>query len=157
MLVIADLDDTLIEGYVQPRQPFARVAVMQGRVELLARLRAEGHTIGLATNQGGVAFGYSSEAEVEAKLACALVALGLPSDTFVAVCYADPRSPNPRYQTGHERRKPSGAMLREAMVAHPAAAAAGVVYVGDRNEDAAAAADAGVPFAWADAFFHEEV
>jgi phosphoglycolate phosphatase-like HAD superfamily hydrolase len=46
-------------------------------------------------------------------------------------------------------------MIREAIADHPEASAQGVLMVGDRPEDEAAAADAGVPFQWAHAFFDE--
>jgi D-glycero-D-manno-heptose 1,7-bisphosphate phosphatase len=155
MLHIFDLDGTLIESYMNPKRPFKRVAALPGRVDVLATLRQHGHTIAIATNQGGVAFGYNTEAEVQDKLMRARAALGLPPDTFVAVCYSDPRSSNPAYNQPMDcaRRKPSGAMLREAMAAHPAAAHEGVLYVGDRPEDAQAAQNTGVPFQWEYEFF----
>lgn len=155
MLYIFDLDNTLIEGYIDPKQPFARVAPLPRRIEVLTNLRQQGHIIAIATNQGGVAFGYNTEADVQAKLSRALAALGLAPDTFVAVCYSDRRSRNPAYNQPADcaRRKPSGAMLREAIVAAPEASARGVLYVGDRPEDEQAAQNAGVPFQWEHEFF----
>jgi len=155
MLHIFDLDGTLIESYINPKRPFARVAALPRRVEVLASLRQHGHTIAIATNQGGVAFGYNTEVEVQDKLSRALNALGLEPDMFVAVCYSDRRSRDPAYNQAADcaRRKPSGAMLREAMAARPDAAREGVLYVGDRSEDEQAAQDAGVPFQWEREFF----
>jgi D-glycero-D-manno-heptose 1,7-bisphosphate phosphatase len=154
-LYIFDLDGTLIEGYINPPQPFERVEPLPQRAAKLAALRADGHIIAIATNQGGVAFGYNSEKDVRAKFARALEALGLPDNTHIAFCFSDARSKDARYNKPEDvaRRKPSGAMLREIMAAFPDAAAKGVFYVGDRPEDQAAAADAGVPFMWAADFF----
>ena len=155
MLYIFDLDGTLIESYMNPKRPFARVAVLPRRIEVLGDLRRQGHKIAIATNQGGVAFGYNTETEVQDKISRALKALGLEDDTFVAVCYSDRRARNPAYNrpADYARRKPSGAMLREAMAAWPEATQQGVLYVGDRPDDESAAQDAGVPFEWEREFF----
>ena len=77
-----------------------------------------------------------------------LAALDLPPDTPVAVSYGHPHAGLRRYRDPAlvARRKPSGAMLRELAAVHPAAAAAGVHYVGDCDDDRAAAADAGAAF-----------
>lgn len=76
----------------------------------------------------------------------------LAGQLAVHVCYADGRARDPRYRQGAERRKPSGAMIREAAQSWPDGAE-GIVYVGDRPEDEAAARDAGVRFRWAEEFF----
>ena len=130
-----------------PDRAYDRWRPLPGRAARLAALRAAGHTVGIVTDQAGVAFGHVSEAQVAAKIAAVLAALGLPPDTPVAVSYGHPHAGLRRYRDPAlvARRKPSGAMLREAAV-HPAAAAAGVHYVGDRDDDRAAAADAGAAF-----------
>ncbi|HUS17518.1 MAG TPA: HAD-IIIA family hydrolase [Chloroflexia bacterium] len=156
MLKLFDLDGTLITSYMDnPDRAYDRWHVLPGRVARLAAERAAGHQVGIVTNQGGVAFGHVREQHATAKIAAVLQALQLPADTPVAVCYADPRSKNPRYTAPAQvaRRKPSGAMIRELVAAYPEAAADGVLFVGDRPEDAAAAMHAGVAFVWADAYF----
>lgn len=156
MLAIFDLDDTLISGYMdEPDQAYDRWHVLPGRGERLAELLATGHTIGIVTNQGGVALGYMPEEQAYAKIAQALDTLGLPADTTVAMCFGHPESQDPRYNAPEvvARRKPSGTMIREIIAAHPTAAASGVIYVGDRPEDHAAAANAGVPFIHAEQYF----
>lgn len=160
MLHLFDFDGTLVEGYLdRADKDYHVVEVLPGRPERLARLLAAGHTIGIVTNQGGVAWGFVTEADWERKIAAALVALGLPAATPVAVCFADARAKDPRYTdpAACARRKPSGAMIRELVAAHPAAATDGVRFVGDRPEDERAARDAGAPFAWAHEFFGEAV
>jgi D-glycero-D-manno-heptose 1,7-bisphosphate phosphatase len=156
MLYLFDLDGTLISSYMDaPDRAYDRWRVLPGRVARLAELQAAGHTVGIVTNQAGVAFGHVSEARVEAKIAAVLAALGLPPDTPVAVSYGHPHARVRRYRDPAlvARRKPSGAMLRELAAAHSAAAAGGVHYVGDRDEDRAAATDAGAAFTPAEAFF----
>jgi len=56
--------------------------------------------------------------------------------------------------TSTARRKPSGAMIREAMARYVYSASE-TLYVGDRPEDEAAARNAGVGFQWADDFFKD--
>lgn len=154
MLYLFDLDDTLIEGYVK-QHPYSRVEVLPGRIERIATLRADGHIIGIITNQGGIAFGYNTEDDARTKFGQALKKLGLLADTQIAVCYSDSRSKDGRYNTPADvaRRKPSGAMIRELTAANSEQATQGVLFVGDRPEDEAAATDAGVPFQWAHEFF----
>jgi D-glycero-D-manno-heptose 1,7-bisphosphate phosphatase len=156
MLVIFDLDGTLISSYMdEPDQDYGRWHVLPGRRERLAELLTTGHTVGIVTNQGGVGLGYTPEEQAHAKIAQALDTLGLPPDTTIAVCFGHVESQDPRYNHPEvvARRKPSGIMIREVIAAQPTAAAAGVIYVGDRPEDQAAANDAGVPFIHAAQYF----
>jgi D-glycero-D-manno-heptose 1,7-bisphosphate phosphatase len=157
MLYIFDLDDTLIEGYVK-KQPYNCVIVLENRKERLAGLMEEGHEIAIVTNQGGIGFGFNTEAEYHLKIAQALDDLGLSHDTSVAVCFSHPQSQNRVYNRPEDytRRKPSGAMIKEVMRANEYAARRGVLYVGDRPEDSAAADDAGVQFAWTWDFFGDK-
>lgn len=178
MLYLFDLDGTLISSYMDnPDKDFHTWQLLPGRQKKIAQLRHLGHDIGVITNQGGVAFSLTTEQDVITKLGRAAMALGYASiwlhdggtpmragwdepALFCFVCYSDPRATDARRRKPSDvvRRKPSGAMIREAM------ADAGlsdddaddrreVLYVGDRPEDAAAARDAGVPFKWAEEFF----
>lgn len=156
MLYIFDLDGTLISSYMRnPGRVYNEWHVLPGRQERLAALLQEGHIVGIATNQAGVAFGYVTEAQVEAKIAAALIALGLPQDTPYQACYGHERGRLTEYRGEARRicRKPSGHMIRELMARFPQAASEGVMYVGDRPEDKASATDAGVEFQWAEDFF----
>ncbi len=154
MLYLFDLDGTLIESYMNTaNRDYNQWILLPGRRELLQTLQADGHSLGIVTNQGGVAFGHVSQAAAEAKLAEVKRRLDLP-DLWIAVCYADRRGKRP-YNNPRDaaRRKPSGAMIREAVAAFPHPASRGVLYVGDRPEDQQAARDAGVSFQSADSFF----
>jgi D-glycero-D-manno-heptose 1,7-bisphosphate phosphatase len=152
-MMIFDLDGTLIEGYMDRRDKyFALVRVLPGRREKLATLQAAGVVIAIATNQGGVAFGFVTESQVQRKLAAVLTALALPTDTHVAVCYSHPKAKVAQYRRDDPRRKPGGGMIRELSAA-TGVTLSDVLYVGDRPEDKQAAAAAGVSFRWAEDFF----
>ena len=154
-LIAFDLDGTLIAGYMdRADKDYDIVNVLPNRVAKLAELQANGTQVAIVTNQGGVAFGLTSEAQFQTKITASLALLGLPATTLVKVCFSDARSKNPRYnqQADVARRKPSGAMIRELMN-ELAINATDVLFVGDRPEDEAAARDAGVGFQWADGFF----
>lgn len=180
MLYAFDLDGTLITSYMDsPDKDFHSWQVLPGRRELIAALVAEGHEIAIVTNQAGVAFGYNTPGDVTTKLILVAQALGFvdmliydgsgepryhgftrggAGRVTAHVAYEHPKATIARYKedpdaiVGH-RRKPSGAMIHEAMAEFPAAAADGVLYVGDRLEDEGAARNAGVRFQWADQFF----
>jgi D-glycero-D-manno-heptose 1,7-bisphosphate phosphatase len=136
--------------------------VLSGRRSRLKRARDDGHTLAIITNQGAVAFGRITEEDFHIKIRAVLAALRLPDDTPIAMCFAHPDAPPdtpPAYRDPEQvaRRKPSGTMIRELVVAHPQAAAQGVLYVGDMAEDYAMARDADVQFQWAWDFFEESV
>jgi D-glycero-D-manno-heptose 1,7-bisphosphate phosphatase len=165
-LYIFDIDDTLIEGHINPTRPYDIVTLLPRRFEVLHKLIHEGHSIALCTNQGGVAFGKVSEADFWNKHKRLLELLVLPPDTPTAVCFSDVRSKDSRYNKPEEaaRRKPSGAMLLELIIEHIArkyeqlgsldvAEFKDVLYVGDRPEDEEAAKNAVIPFMWTSDFF----
>lgn len=175
MLYLFDMDGTLISGYMDnPDKDFHTWEGLPNRSETIAMLHARGHEIGIVTNQAGVAFGFVSEQDVVQKLRLLASYIGYPSiwihhggapvrsgddepSLRCHVCFSDARSSNAQYTDPRDtmRRKPSGIMIREAIIYQQAAASVGVLFIGDRPEDEAAAKDAGVPFQWADAFFEE--
>ena len=169
MLYLFDLDGTLISSYMDaPGRNFDTWQLLPGRQEMIARLIHLGHDVALVSNQAGVAFGLVTEQDVIKKLGRVAMVLGFASISMhdggqpmnagwdlprlsCFVCYNDSRARSRQYQDA-SRRKPSGAMIREAM-AEFSAAADDVLFVGDRPEDEAAARDARVRFQWADQFF----
>lgn len=159
MLYLFDLDGTLISGYMDtPDKIYDDWDILPGRVERLRDLVARGDTVGIVTNQAGVAFDHVTEFAARQKISRAIIDLGLPlAVTPVYVCFAHPSSPYLQYRLPSQiaRRKPSGAMIREAVIDWPEAAAYAVLMVGDRPEDEAAAQEAGVSFQWAHIFFGE--
>lgn len=166
MLYLFDLDGTLISGYMDnPDKNYDAWKVLPGRRAKLNQLLMQGHTVAIITNQGGVAFGLVTEDACSAKLRQAIRALGLSSPrssgdapdplVYCSIHHPDGKPPHNDPELA-ARRKPSGAMIREAMQDYPQAATRGVLMVGDRPEDEAAAADAGVSFQWSSGFFADE-
>lgn len=172
-----DIDGTIIQPFMTKtvKRPYEEVNFLPNVRERLAALRAQGTPIALITNQGGVAWGFQTEAmavqkfkDIAAGLGFQFVevvdgtitttyttntshqATGLESDTLtVCVCYADSKANAARY-ADDRRRKPSPAMIREACDMFTADT---YMYIGDREEDQAAARAAGVQFTWAQEFF----
>lgn len=164
-LYIFDLDGTLVEDHLEERDgklvpvedtPYTQPVPLAGARERLAALRARGARVSIATNQGGVALGFQTKAEAEARLSNAALVLGLlepgPSVTF-HMCLAHPNADDPKYRTEKalECRKPNGGMLRLAFRQQGIVAGASL-FVGDRATDRMAAEDAGCDFMWAEDF-----
>ena len=133
-LVIFDLDGTLT-----PQRPSSTAAferrLCDGVRERCQELLAAGHTLAVASNQGGVAKGLSMAA-VEAHLEWVGGELG-------AAAY--------RFAWEPERKKPGPAMLLELMD-HFGIPPADTWMVGDSPDDELAAAAAGVRFVHVTAF-----
>lgn len=151
-LWIFDLDQTLIEGYwaegADKALPYERIVVLPGREAKIRKLAEGGALFSIVTNQGGVAFGYQTVAEVKAKIAGVLAAFdffyGAP--VSVHVCYHHPKAKLPEWLMDPcERRKPAPGMLNEAIDAHnwlPMES----VFIGDMTTDEAAAQAAGIAY-----------
>lgn len=167
-LLCLDLDGTLvdnalveIDGKLQRRQHelFTKPVLLENRLAVLRDAAQEGWRFAIITNQGGVAWGYHTVAEVYDRIGCTLRQLaffdGRPFS--VHVCFSHPRATVDGFKVGTQRRKPSGAMIREAIDAHLGVGerleGCSIHMVGDRDEDREAAADAGVGFEDAGSFF----
>lgn len=156
MLIIFDKDNTLIAGPAgRPANTVAEQVVLPGVVARLSVLRAEGHTIAIATNQGGVAWGFISLSQAYRLAHDAAEKCG--GMDAVAVCPYDSRATGPRarrcYARSSDRRKPNPGMILDLArrLNYPLSE---VIFVGDRNSDQQAAQAAGVRFAWASDFFN---
>lgn len=171
MLYLFDLDDTLIEGFMAltgAPYDYDRIAILPNRREVLADLRDAGHDVAIATNQGGVAFGYQTVAQVREKLLRTAWMLGAggvplvrtspvrkavaPADVYVALHH--PIATIERWQQPEHWnwRKPGAGMLEQAM-RDRGVEAAQAVYVGDMEVDEQAAKAAGVRYVHPDEFF----
>lgn len=155
--VLCDVDDTLIVGYMgRPNKEYDPIEVLSGVQERLVELQQAGIKLGLVSNQGAVAFGMITEEQAKRKLAGVVAALGLPKNTPIAACFSDVRGRPPWNDPADAaRRKPSGAMILEVL-AELSVAPEHALFVGDRPEDAQAAAAAGCAFQWATDFFAPE-
>ena len=161
-LLCLDLDGTLVEsslvevdGKLGPAPGLFTEPRLQPNVfEVVQRAALEQDEFALVTNQGGVAWGYATEAEVWARIGRTVALLnGFFGQPFsVHVCFAHPRATIKAYREGHERRKPSAAMIFEAKEAHLVAAGE-TLMVGDLEDDEKAAVAASVDFTPAGDFF----
>ncbi len=152
-LVIFDVDGTLVT--TKSGATFRKSAddwqLLPGRKERLAELRSDGIKTAVATNQGGVAFGYLNRDEMMLQLMELSIELGLEGNQ---VCFNHPNGKVEQYRKDDYDRKPYPGMLFKAMAYHFVYSCE-TLYVGDRPEDEQAAQNAGVAFMWADEFFQK--
>ncbi len=154
-LIIFDKDGTLIAPIgKRPANTPAEQVILPGIIAKLAQLRDAGHTLAIASNQGGVAWGFISEREAQVLVKDAAAKVG-GVDFWRCCCYdpkAADRNPDNPFTRPSPRRKPAPGMLRELM------RSAGIgpdqtLMVGDQESDRQAADAAGCSFAWAKDFF----
>lgn len=151
-LYIFDKDKTLVgplEG--PPANTIAEQKLLPGVAEKCAKLRAQGHTLAIASNQGGVAWGFITE---EGAYALIEHAAGLIGAEAVAMCPHHPKGKIARYAIECSRRKPAPGMLL-ALMQRLGFHASKTIYVGDMDSDREAARTAGVKFIWAKDFFEK--
>lgn len=155
-LYIFDKDNTLIGGMGnRPPNTPEEQQPLPGVVEKLAELRAQGHTLAIASNQGGVAWGFITEAQAQALVQDAAEKVG-GVNFWRCCCYderAESRNPGNPYARKSYRRKPAPGMLRELMRA-AGASPADTTMIGDSDSDKQAAEAAGCNFIWASEFFN---
>jgi D-glycero-D-manno-heptose 1,7-bisphosphate phosphatase len=163
-LALFDIDGTLTEiraelraknpKHSTPNERGEQVPIA-GVPEKLAQLQAEGVLIALATNRGGVAWGYNTLAVAQDLALEAAELCGIP-EVAIYVCpyHAKARGTrvNREFARDDECRKPNPGMLKMAM-AMAKIAPTETVFVGDRDTDEQAAANARVKFVWAEEFF----
>ena len=155
MLYIFDKDKTLVSGQgnrpantPDEQQPLPNV------VETIAALRAAGHQIAIASNQGGVAWGFITKTQAQTLVKDAAAKIG-GVNFWRCSCYderAKVKNPGSPYARKNPRRKPGAGMLKELMRS-AGASPADTVMVGDSDDDCKAAQSAGVKFILADEFF----
>ncbi len=151
MLIIFDKDDTLVQNPAagRPANTLDEQVLFPDVLDKCRQLRAEGHTLAIASNQGGVAFGHFDHRA--AVLLVKSVAEAIEADLY-AVCVTHPRGTVKRAKRDSRFRKPNPGMLHYLMDALGFAPDE-TVYVGDMESDRQAAEAAGVRFAWAWEFF----
>jgi len=158
MLYIFDKDGTLIDSFDdRPANTPAEQIALPGVVAKVAELRSAGHALAIATNQGGVAWGFISLSTAYRLAWDAAEKVG--GVDAVSVCPYDSRAKGPRaraqYAKVSQRRKPGPGMITELArrLDYPLA---DTIFVGDRDSDRAAAEAAGVEFVPAEEFFNEK-
>jgi len=162
-LLLFDMDLTLTEtisGKAFPQTVEDR-KLMPGRRDKLLNLHGMGKHTAIITNQGGRAWQFFTQEEMDAFLKRLVIALEM--DAFF-VCYRDTgekaRASDrtikeltlPEYYKEWDRRKPGPGMLIEAMD-HFGIAREDTLYVGDREEDQKSAEAASCNFQWSWEFF----
>ncbi len=155
-LIIFDVDGTLVN--TKSGATFRKSAQdwqwMPGRLTKLAELKQAGVRMAIATNQGGVAFGYMEVADILRELQAMARIAGIPKGGLY-ICYTHPKASIEQFRAVDNRRKPGPGMLLEAMRDFEASPEE-TLYVGDLPEDEEAAKNAGCQFIWAGKFFSEE-
>jgi D-glycero-D-manno-heptose 1,7-bisphosphate phosphatase len=150
-LVIFDADGTLVRP--KSGKDFREHAddweLLPGRLCACQGLKANGVKLAIASNQGGVAFGYLAEPAIRQALHDLGAAIGAH---VVRFCPFHPDGTLPQYRCDSSDRKPSPGMLQSILL-QLAIRPEHTLFVGDRSEDEGAAKAAGVHFQWADKFF----
>ena len=150
-LIIFDVDGTLTT--TKSGATFRKTADdwqwLPGRLEKLQELDREGVKLAIASNQGGVAFGYMAASDIHRELRRMAQEAHIPS---IAFDITHPKAKIEDLREDSPRRKPAPGMLLEIIKAS-GESSADTLMVGDREEDEQAAHNAGVAFMWADEFF----
>src|SRR2546430_9470738 len=152
-LIVFDADGTLIE--TKSGATFRKEASdwqwLPGRIEKIKALKESSVRIAIATNQGGVAFGYMQAQDILRELTRMIEEAGIVQGGLY-VCYTHPKATIEQYRLEDNRRKPGPGMLHEAMDDFEAEPE-DTLFVGDRDEDRQAARAAKCHFIIAEEFF----
>jgi D-glycero-D-manno-heptose 1,7-bisphosphate phosphatase len=152
-LCIFDVDGTLVS--TKSGAAFRKSADdwqwLPGRLEKVKSLIAQGIGVAIATNQGGVAFGYMNATDIIEELMKMCREAGI-ADRDVHICFDHPKASIEKYKFDSINRKPGPGMLLDAMH-NFAVSPEETLYVGDRKEDNDAANAAQCRFMLADKYF----
>lgn len=149
MLYIFDLDGTLVMQGAHGSMAASSQTLLPGVGETCESLLEAGHILSIATNQGGVAYGYLTLEQAEERVKWVA---GLIGAAFYELCPFHPQGIIPAYAKDAPCRKPNPGML-EALQGRTGVPWSEVVMVGNEYTDFQAAANAGVQFVWASEFF----
>lgn len=150
MLIIFDKDGTLIASLGRrPANTLAEQVLLPGVLETCARLRAQGHVLGICSNQGGVAYGIIAHPAARALVRDVARQIGAAA---WRCCPHHPQGRVAEYAIECDCRKPKPGMLLDIM-RKLGYERAQTLYVGDQDSDRLAAEAAGVRFISAKEFF----
>lgn len=136
------------------------IRLVEGIEEILWKYKNAGWLVGVITNEGMVAHGTKTMAQVNAELQATVKAFDKNPLDFVRVCYNDPTGTVPGYNFKNLARKPYIGMLVAAenecfqkgfLIAWDAS-----LYVGAQAEDQECAENAGVRFMYIDKFLTDD-
>ncbi len=150
-LIIFDLDGTLVTPTSggEFRKTADDWAYLPNVVNKCRTLREKGIRLAVATNQGGVAFGYYTEDAIHAEVEKAVQGIGAMTGRL---CPEHPKGTIEKYARSSLDRKPMPGMLW-SILGELAVLPKDALYVGDRDEDRQAASRANVAFEHAVDFF----
>lgn len=154
MLFIFDKDWTIVRPNDGGKfiNSIEQQILMNGVKEKCKQLKASGHKLAIASNQGGVAFGY-----MDYKKAMEIVdhaARLIDADDY-RFCPHHEDGTVPGFNQKCDCRKPKPGMILELSNTFNYSLS-NVVFIGDMETDRLAAENAGVKFIWADDFFNNE-
>lgn len=159
-LIVFDVDGTLVtpKSGATFRKSADDWEWITGRLEKCQELVKQGVKVAIASNQGGVAFGFLSKEAITKEIVKVMADItGIayyPSP--INICYTHPKAAIEEYKRENDpRRKPGGGMILESMETFNVSPEH-TLMVGDRPEDEEAAKVAGVQFIHADVFFKAE-
>jgi len=118
MLYIFDKDSTICKSVIEKNGKSRCPNTLDEQdyfhdvMSITENLRAEGHTLAIASNQGGVAFGIFSADEAELLVKAAADYIGAVA---YRVCFCHPRGKVAPYNVESYNRKPQPGMLKELM------------------------------------------
>lgn len=149
-LFIFDKDDTLVQTWLGKRaeKPSDQM-FLPNVLEKCSSLMDGGHTLSVASNQGGVAFGYLTYAQAEANVRWVAQQIGAVLYEF---CPYHPQGTVPEFSRDDPCRKPNPGML-QSLQARTGFPWHRIIFVGNGIEDWQAALMAGCQFVWANDFF----
>jgi D-glycero-D-manno-heptose 1,7-bisphosphate phosphatase len=147
VLYIFDMDGTLV-AKTKDMRPTA-MTLLPGVGETCQSLVEGGNILGIASNQGGVAFGFLTLEEAEKRVKWVA---GLIGAQFYELCPYHPDGIVMPYADNAHCRKPNPGML-ETLQSRTGVPWSEIVMVGDEYTDFQAAMNAGVKFVWASDFF----
>ena len=151
-LLLLDRDGTLNRSFdTRPPNHASEIELLPGVAAKLQQYAAMGWRMVIVTNQGGVAFGYQTEAQAQATHQALLDALPVAVDASY-LCPHHPEGTIPRYAIHCPNRKPAPGAILDALERF-GVQPQDCLFVGDMDTDRQAAAAADVPFAWAWNFF----
>jgi D-glycero-D-manno-heptose 1,7-bisphosphate phosphatase len=155
-LVIFDKDGCLVKSVVNPKTGKShapnRLEDQDYFEDVQAKcqqLIADGNTLAIASNQGGVAFGIFPADEAETLVSAAALYIGASG---YRVCFYHPKGKVKPYDTDSYDRKPAPGMI-ESLMHEFGYLPQDTIMVGDWETDKQAAQAAGCGFIWAHEFF----
>ena len=164
MLYIFDKDGTLVEELPDPKlgtRPAntpEEQRLIPGVYDKIAELKAAGHHIWIASNQGGVSWGFITYRQAIDVMADACNKIGIIRNNYAFCPYDERGKFASEYSQWKHYRKPLPGMI-EAIADYEGESRDRVIYIGDHDTDRQAAEAAGVKFMWAKDFFcdHNEM